>query len=73
VVLYADVWRPDEATASTLLMRTAYNKEFQQLPSGPGSQFPSLLAFLPAGYAVVWQDCRGTWASDGDLPQVERH
>jgi putative CocE/NonD family hydrolase len=71
VTLLADVWRPVEGRAPTLLMRTPYNKEFQMLPGGPTSQFPSLLGFVQAGYAVVWQDCRGTWASDGHfIPKV---
>lgn len=71
VTLRANIWRPVEGQAPTLLMRTPYNKELTVLGGGPNNAIPSLLAFLNAGYAVVWQDTRGTYASDGEFtPKV---
>jgi putative CocE/NonD family hydrolase len=71
VTLLADVWWPLEGTAPTLLMRTPYNKEAPLHAGGPNFAIPSLLAFLNAGYAVVWQDARGTYTSDGEFtPKV---
>ena len=63
--LRANVWRPAEGTAPTLLMRTSYNKEMDRFAGGPLNPVPSLTAFLNAGYAVVIQDGRGTYASEG--------
>ncbi|MFI5626170.1 CocE/NonD family hydrolase [Nocardioides sp. NPDC051685] len=67
VTLYANVWRPLEGQAPTLLMRTPYNKEAAFLVGGPANVIPSLLGFVNAGYAVVLQDVRGTYESDGDF------
>lgn len=65
VILRANVWRPLEGKAPTLLMRTPYDKEMDRFAGGPGNPVPSLIAFLNAGYAVVIQDGRGTHTSDG--------
>ena len=35
------------------------------MAGGPSSSIPPLLSFLNAGYAVVWQDARGAFESDG--------
>ncbi|MEU0316093.1 CocE/NonD family hydrolase [Nocardioides sp. NPDC006273] len=71
VTLYADVWRPLEGQAPTLLVRTPYNKESTAFGGGPGTAQPAVIAFLNAGYAVVWQDARGTYASEGSFaPKV---
>ena len=71
VTLFADVWRPLEGQAPTLVMRTPYNKRLTSFYGGPASPIPSLIAFLNAGYAVVLQDCRGTSASDGTfVPKI---
>jgi putative CocE/NonD family hydrolase len=59
VILRADVYRPDTTTPlPVLLQRTPYGKGF----SNPA------FAIMAAerGYAVVIQDTRGRWASDGD-------
>ena len=64
VTLRADVWRPLEGTAPTLLMRTPYSRRQTGMYGAPGGG-PSVLAFVNAGYAVVIQDARGTFASDG--------
>lgn len=59
VVLRADVYRPDTTEPlPVLLQRTPYGKKF-----GPPN-----LALMAAerGYAVIIQDTRGRWASDGD-------
>jgi putative CocE/NonD family hydrolase len=59
VILCADVYRPDtEEQLPVLLQRTPYGKGF----SNPAF---ALMA-AERGYAVVIQDTRGRWASDGD-------
>ena len=65
VTLRANVWRPLEGRAPTLLVRHPYNKEASPMAGGPTSSIPPLLSFLNAGYAVVWQDARGAYESDG--------
>lgn len=67
VTLRADVWRPLEGQAPTLRMRTPYNKEATLIAGGPNSAIPSLIPFLNAGYAVVLQDARGTYTSEGSF------
>jgi len=59
VILRADVYRPDtEGPHPVLLQRTPYGKGF----SNPAF---ALMA-AERGYAVIIQDTRGRWASDGD-------
>ncbi len=59
VILRADVYRPDTPEpAPVLLQRTPYGKGFAQLP------FACMAA--ERGYAVVIQDTRGRWASEGE-------
>ncbi|MEU6230921.1 CocE/NonD family hydrolase, partial [Streptomyces sp. NPDC047042] len=64
VALAANVWRPAEGTAPTLLVRLPYSKDSTIL--GHGSM-PHFLALLEAGYALVVQDCRGTHRSEGEF------
>lgn len=65
VSLCANIWRPAEGQAPTLLVRLPYGKDISAWVSGDGRLAPSLLAFVRAGYAVVIQDVRGTFQSDG--------
>jgi putative CocE/NonD family hydrolase len=59
VILRADVYRPDlDEPVPVLLQRTPYGKAFV------GTTFALLAA--ERGYAVVNQDTRGRWASEGD-------
>ncbi len=61
-VLRADIYRPSqEGRYPVLLQRTPYNKEL--LPLTAITLDPIRAA--AAGYAVVIQDVRGRWASDG--------
>lgn len=61
-LLRADVYRPDDdATHSALLIRTPYNKAL----SG-NSDFLNIIEAVVAGYAVVVQDIRGRFASEGE-------
>lgn len=64
VVLRADVYRPSAGRKfPVLLQRTPYNKEF--LPIVAMTLDPIRAA--AAGYAVVIQDVRGRWASEGGV------
>jgi len=59
VILRADVYRPNtSAPLPVLLQRTPYGKGF--------SSTTFALMAAERGYAVVIQDTRGRWASDGD-------
>jgi len=64
--LATDLWIPDGGPAPALLVRLPYGKDML-----PGTfayaLHPSIFALLEAGYAVVWQDCRGTFRSDGEF------
>ncbi|SNQ46791.1 Cocaine esterase [Frankia canadensis] len=64
VRLAADVWIPDGDPAPTLLVRIPYGK-MTFLTLSP--TMPGIFGLLDAGYAVVWQDCRGTFASEGEF------
>jgi putative CocE/NonD family hydrolase len=60
-ILRADVWRPDDDDAyPALLQRTPYQKEI----TGSDDWLRLELA-VPEGYAVVVQDVRGRFSSDG--------
>src|SRR5215831_11651945 len=62
VVLRADVWRPnDDRTYPALVSRTPYQKERMV-----GNDFLPYDRAAAAGYAVVVQDTRGRFASDGE-------
>lgn len=63
VALATDLFLPDGGPAPVLLVRMAYDKNvFEKMAIG---MLPSTLSFVEAGYAVVWQDCRGSFGSDG--------
>ncbi|WP_029114832.1 CocE/NonD family hydrolase [Mycobacterium sp. URHB0044] len=64
VVLAANVWRPVEGTAPTLLVRLPYSKDSE---APLGDYFLNVATLLEAGYAVVIQDCRGTFRSEGEF------
>jgi putative CocE/NonD family hydrolase len=63
-VLYADVYRPAaDGYYPVILQRTPYNKEAGALALIQTDTFRA----VRRGYAVVIQDCRGRYASDGDF------
>lgn len=63
-ILYADVHRPAVGGPfPVLLMRTPYDKS--NLASINGTM--DILRAVRAGYAVVIQDCRGRYASEGEF------
>jgi putative CocE/NonD family hydrolase len=63
VTLATDLFLPDGGPAPTLLVRMAYNKNvFERMML---ALLPHTMSFVEAGYAVVWQDCRGTYGSNG--------
>jgi putative CocE/NonD family hydrolase len=65
VNLATDVWIPDEGPGPVLLMRTPYGIPTTDLGLPP--VFPNVFRLLDAGYALVWQDCRGTFDSQGEF------
>ena len=70
--LATDVWVPDGPPAPALIVRHPYGKN---LIAGGVFGFPilpNIFALLDAGYAVVWQDCRGAFGSAGRFtPMVD--
>ena len=65
VTLRANIWRPAEGKAPTLLVRHPYDKEGSVSVGGSTTTMPSVLSLVNAGYAVVIQDVRGAFQSDG--------
>ncbi len=64
VHLATDVYRPaGEARHPVVMLRLPYNKEQPALLFLAGD----ILRIAQAGYAVVVQDCRGTWQSEGSF------
>ncbi len=64
VRLTADIWRPDtERPGPVLVSRTPYGKDMIALMSAPAD-------LAAAGFAVVLQDCRGRFGSEGDWGYV---
>ncbi|WP_081865932.1 CocE/NonD family hydrolase [Blastococcus sp. URHD0036] len=61
--LATDVWIPDAGPAPALLVRLPYGKN--QPGMSAIATNPDIIGLLDAGYAVVWQDCRGAYASEG--------
>ena len=69
VELATDTWVPDQVPAPTLLVRLPYGKDLTALLAY--GLMPNLFALIEAGYAVVYQDCRGTFRSGGEfVPMV---
>lgn len=65
VTLSATAFVPVGGNASTLLVRSPYGSVDYPIMGGTGGLAPTLLTFVKAGYAVVWVECRGTFASGG--------
>jgi uncharacterized protein len=65
VELATDAWIPSATPAPTLLVRLPYGKDLPQLLAY--GLVPNVFALVEAGYAVVYQDCRGTWRSGGEF------
>src|SRR5262249_17090554 len=64
VVLRADVYRPESARPNAaLLLRTPYDRTVAQIPASGVD--PELA--VAAGFAVVCQDVRGQYESDGEF------
>ena len=64
VSLATDVYRPaGDGRHPVVLMRLPYNKEQPFLLFLAGD----ILRIAQAGYAVVVQDCRGTWRAEGEF------
>lgn len=59
--LATDLCIPDSGPAPTLLVRTPYGKDVPNLLANS----LNTQALIEAGYAVVFQDCRGTYRSGG--------
>ncbi|MEH6822030.1 MAG: CocE/NonD family hydrolase [Dietzia psychralcaliphila] len=71
VALMADVWRPTEGQAPTLLIRTPYDRRAALHYGAPNTPIPAVMQLVNAGYAVVFQDVRGTNESGGNFePKV---
>ncbi len=61
--LSTSIWRPDtDEPVPALLMRTPYGKEMIGALEGSS---PNFFKLMRSGYAVVFQDCRGTFDSAG--------
>ena len=62
--LDTNVWRPaGEGPWPTLLVRLPYGKDLPALLTYGTN--PNVFELVEAGYAVVFQDCRGTFKSEG--------
>lgn len=65
VRLAADIWRPDtDQPVPVLVSRTPYGKDMIALASEPAE-------LATAGFAVVVQDCRGRFGSEGEWGYIE--
>lgn len=70
VTLRADVYRPDiQAKIPAIVMRTPYDK---RVTARTNAYLPPLTA-CAAGFAVVVQDIRGRYASEGEWDLVHLH
>lgn len=69
VRLATDIWIPRAQPAPVLLVRLPYGKS-----ALPGilshALMPNVLELAGHGYAVAWQDCRGTFASGGEFSPI---
>jgi putative CocE/NonD family hydrolase len=67
--LATDLWVPESTPAPTLLVRLPYGKDLPALFAY--GLVPNIFALTEAGYAVVWQDCRGTFRSGGEFTPMQ--
>src|SRR6202034_1692788 len=65
VELATDAWIPSVTPAPVLLVRLPYGKDLPQLLAY--GLVPNVFALVEAGYAVVYQDSRGTFRSGGEF------
>ena len=65
VRLATDAWIPAGGPAPVLLVRLPYGKDMIGLYAY--GLAPNFFALIEAGYAVVYQDCRGTFRSGGEF------
>jgi putative CocE/NonD family hydrolase len=66
IELATDAWIPaGGGAAPTLLVRLPYSKDINTLYAY--ALAPNVFALVEAGYAVVYQDCRGTFRSGGEF------
>ena len=66
IELATDAWIPDgPGQAPALLVRLPYGKDMIGLYSY--GMAPNVFGLVEAGYAVVYQDCRGTFRSGGEF------
>ena len=65
VRLATDAWIPAVGPAPVLLVRLPYGKDMIGLYAY--GLVPNFFALVEAGYAVVYQDCRGTFRSGGEF------
>lgn len=64
--LATDLWIPDGVTsAPVLLARLPYSKDGYPAAEIDYVTTPNIFTLLEAGYAIVYQDCRGTGMSEG--------
>jgi putative CocE/NonD family hydrolase len=65
IELATDTWIPSGPPAPALLVRLPYGKDLPALLAY--GLVPNVFALVEAGYAVVYQDCRGTFRSGGEF------
>ncbi|MBT2266078.1 CocE/NonD family hydrolase [Rhodococcus erythropolis] len=64
--LATDLWIPDHPTSfPTLLVRLPYSKDAYPAAEIDYPTNPNIFRLLMEGYAIVYQDCRGTGESEG--------
>lgn len=65
VRLATDLWIPNvDEEVPALLVRGPYGKDVA-LGGHHGPPIPNMFPFLDSGYAVIWQDSRGAFGSEG--------
>lgn len=66
VSLATNVWIPDGPPAPALITRLPYGKDVLHFAIAAHAH-PDIFDLLRAGYVVIWQDCRGTYRSEGQF------
>lgn len=71
VKLATDLWLPEsDKPTPALLVRLPYSKDGYPAAEIDYVTGPNIFRLLEEGYAIVYQDCRGTGASEGDFEPV---